>query len=176
MLTKGQKVYQQSRALVESNRLVFFSRSATTLSFETPGGRIDPPPLAGRVMENGLPGRGLIFQNTQHSTSNEKRGIQSHLNFVVSHGFEWPWQKNDLLIMYYVLFLAVALKFSIHFEYCPKLLFTFNLISDRLLSTPISVRGAVHDPPWYLESRDLTDRLSKFKRHSIPLNVIYISK
>ena len=31
-----------------------------TLSFETPGGRIDPPPLPGRVMKNVLPGRGIL--------------------------------------------------------------------------------------------------------------------
>ena len=49
-----------------------------------------------------------------------------------------------------------------------------NPISGRLLATPISGRGGCWGPP--LISRDLTGRFSKFKRHSIPFNVIYISK
>ena len=51
---------------------------------------------------------------------------------------------------------------------------SFNPISGRLLATPISGRGLFRTPP--LISRDLTGRFSKFKRHSIPLNVIYILK
>ena len=39
---------------------------------------------------------------------------------------------------------------------------------------PLLVAGGCLEPP--LISRDLADRFSKFKRHSIPLNVIYISK
>ena len=42
------------------------SRSATTLSFETPAGGVTltTTPLPGRVMENALPGRGLTFLQT----------------------------------------------------------------------------------------------------------------
>ena len=47
-----------------------FSRSATTLSFETPGGSHRPrSPLPGRVMENALPGRGLSVVSGQLVTS-----------------------------------------------------------------------------------------------------------
>ena len=53
------------------------------------------------------------------------------------------------------------------------LILSLNPISGRLLATPISGRGLFRTP---LISRDLTGRFSKFKRHSIPLNVIYISK
>ena len=48
-----------------------------------------------------------------------------------------------------------------------------NPISGRLLATPISGRGLLATP---LISRDLKGRFLKFKRHSIPLNVIYILK
>ena len=44
--------------LVESKRLVFFREALRRLVSKRQGGRIDPP-LPGRVMENGLPGRGL---------------------------------------------------------------------------------------------------------------------
>ena len=37
------KTHYQSRELVESNPLIF-PLSSTTLSFETPGGRTNPPP------------------------------------------------------------------------------------------------------------------------------------
>ena len=37
----------------------FFREAPRRLVSKRQGGRIDPPPLPGRVMENGLPGRGL---------------------------------------------------------------------------------------------------------------------
>ena len=49
-----------------------------------------------------------------------------------------------------------------------------NPISGRLLVTPISGKGGCLGPP--LISRVLTGRFLKFKRHSIRLNMIYISK
>ena len=49
----------------------------------------------------------------------------------------------------------------------------FNAISGRLPATPISGRGYIRAP---LKSRDLTACFSKFKRHSIILNMIYNSK
>ena len=59
MLTPRVKNIPPIASTRREQSVVFFSRSATTLSFETPGGRIHPPPLPGRVMENALPGRGL---------------------------------------------------------------------------------------------------------------------
>ena len=50
----------------------------------------------------------------------------------------------------------------------------FNPISGRLLATPISGRGSIKTPP--LRSRLLIGRFLKFKRHSIRVNMIYISK
>ena len=50
---------------------------------------------------------------------------------------------------------------------------TINPFIGRLLATPISSRGRLGPP---LRSRVLTGRFVKFKRHSIRLNMIYISK
>ena len=48
-----------------------------------------------------------------------------------------------------------------------------NPISGRLQATPFCGRGLFTTP---LISRDLTGLFSEFKRHSIPLNVVYIYK
>ena len=55
---------------------------------------------------------------------------------------------------------------------------SFNPISGRLLATPISCKGGggCLGPPTPLISPVLTGRILKFKRHSICLNMIYISK
>ena len=60
MLTKGHRMYLPPIVGIRREQsIVFFPRSATMLSFETPGGSHRPPPPPGRVMENALPGRGL---------------------------------------------------------------------------------------------------------------------
>ena len=59
------------------------------------------------------------------------------------------------------------------FQFCQQ---PFNLISGRLLATPISGRGGgLFRTPPPLRSPVLTGRFLKLKRHSFRLNMIYIS-